>query len=109
VIVAVLLLLWAVNSVAFCVAATRADAAMACCPPTDCGAMASAAPQNNCCTVQSNPSRAMVISVVLTDHVTDDAITRTPQSPEISAPAERCTAAYAPPQAPPGCNSILRI
>jgi hypothetical protein len=107
-VVSVLLLLWAANSVVFCAAATRAEAAMACCPPSDC-AMVSAVSQQNCCAVQSNPARPAVSPVVLTDHVTDNVIATAIVS--VEAPAHEISFVAPPvsPNAPPGSNSILRI
>jgi hypothetical protein len=104
----VLLLLWAVNSVMFCAAAARVEAAMACCPPSEC-ATVSAAPQQTCCTVQSNPTRSALSPVVLVDHIPDDMIATVIVSIDASKPEVSFVRPPVSPQAPPGCNSILRI
>jgi hypothetical protein len=109
-VVMLVLLVWALNSVAFCMVTARAEAdAMACCPPVDCDVMASAAPQNNCCAVQSNPSHTAVSPVLLTDHVTEDAIAVAEVKTAGSAHQAGVVVPSVSPQAPPGCNSILRI
>ena len=107
-VVVVLAALWVMNSAVFCFAAARAEAGMACCPPSDCGAMVSAAPQS-CCTVQSNPTRPAVSPVVLTDHVADEAIGVVEVAANISFHQPSFLTPCVSPHAPPGCHSILRI
>ena len=106
-IVAVMALVWVLNSAAICFAATRAEAAMACCPPSDCVSVSAAS--QSCCTVQSNPARAVVSPVVLTDHVADDAVGVVTVASAAFHHHVAAVTPYVVPHAPPGCNSILRI
>ena len=107
-VVFVLATLWALNSAVFCFAATRAEAAMACCPPSDCGDMVSPAPQN-CCTMQSSPSRPAVSPVLLSDHVAEDAVAVVAVSSAVLPHHATVLTSHVRPHAPPGCNFILRI
>ena len=108
-IVAALLVFWALSSVAICVASTRAEAeAMACCQPADCEMSAMSA-QHPCCALQSNPSQPSANPVVPAGHFADRIATVvTPAQHKAGATSTSALAAI-PPDAPPGCNSILRI
>ena len=106
--VVMLAVLWVLNSAAICMVTARAEAAMACCPPSDCATL-SAAPQQGCCTIQSNPTRPAVSPVVLADHVTDDVIATATIATDASTHQVSVVRPYVAPHAPPGCNSVLRI
>jgi hypothetical protein len=109
-VVVLLLVLWAMNTVAFCAIATGAAAdQMACCHPSDCDQMASIAPVHNCCAIQSNPTHAAVIPVLLTDHVAGQDAAVMVAAATLSYQIRASATATVSPHAPPGCHSILRI
>ena len=72
-VVATLLVFWVLSSVGVCMAATQAEAAMACCQPADCSVSEMSA-QHPCCAIQSNPSQPSASPVVLAGNAADQLI-----------------------------------